>query len=225
MKKPAIIVTLLLLIGLLSMTGQALARSPIPGAAKGPPKTSEATREAETEVEPAHTPGAQATAHAGFHGKPQILRGTISAVDASSLTLTLEDGSSVQIGLTPATKIHIPGPKGLGNALTVGMRAFVMAYTDPAGRQLVARMLHVVPGQPVRAHRVGKVTAYTAGSSITIQATDGNSYTFALTSDTKILPEGQAAGPAAGSLVTVIAPRVPSSAGWTAKGIVVHPGP
>jgi hypothetical protein len=176
-------------------------------------------------MEPGHTPGAQATAHAGLHGKPQILRGTISDVQASSITLTLADGSSVPVGITPQTKIHVPGPQSAGDTLVIGMRAVVMAFNDPNGGGLVARMVIAIPGQPVRAHRVGTVTEYTAGSSITIQAKDGKLYTFALTADTKILPEERAADLAVGSVVTVIAPRVPSSTGWTARGIVVHPAP
>ncbi len=217
MKKLCAAIALILLIGLMAMTGHAMAGAPSPEAAKGPPGT-------ETEVEPGHTPGAQATLHAGLHGKPQIIHGTISAVDAASVTITPEGGSPVKIGLTPATKIHVPGPQSAGDTLLVGMRAVAMAYTDPATNELVARMVNVIPGQPMRVHRVGKVTAYTAGSSITILATDGNSYTFALTADTKILPAGQAANLAFGSLVTIIAPRVPSSLTWTAKGIVVHGG-
>ncbi len=215
MKKIVIVGMFVVLLGLLVLTERALA-SPAPAfEAKGPKGT-------ETEVEPGHTPGAQATAHAGMHGKPQIFHGTISAVDATSLTLALADGSPVTIGLTPATKIHVPGPQSAGDTLVVGMRAVAMAFTDPASNQLVARMVIQIPGQPLRVHRVGKVTAYTPGSSITIQATDGNSYTFALTADTKVLPEGQAANLAIGSLVTIIAPRVPASPVWTAKGIVVH---
>ncbi len=218
MKKIGIIGTLILLVALMAMTGHALAGAPVLD--KNPHGTDVATEG--IGAEPGHTPGAQATAHAGMHGKPQIFRGTLSAVDATSITITLEDGSSQQIGLTSATKIKVPGPQSAGDTLLVGMRVMAMAYTDPATNQLVARMVHAIPGQPVRVHRVGKVTAYTEGSSITIQATDGNSYTFTLTADTKIINEGQAAPLGVGSLVTIIAPRVPSSLGWAAKGIVVH---
>ncbi len=221
MKKIAVVGTLVVLIGLIMMTGRAMAGSLPVGEAKGPHGTEETP--SGTEVEPGHTPGAQATAHAGLRGKPQIFRGTVSAVDASSVTLTLADGSSVTIGLTTGTKVKVPGPQSAGDTLLVGMRAVVMAFTDPSdSSRLIARMAIAIPGQPVHVHRVGNVTAYTAGSSITIQATDGNSYTFVLTADTKILPQDQAANLAVGSLVTIIAPRVPASLDWTAKGIVVH---
>jgi hypothetical protein len=167
------------------------------------------------------TPGAQATAHADLHGKPTILRGTLTALDAASLTLQQADGTSVTVGLTPETRIRVPGPNAGGDTLLVGMHVVVMAVAD-SNNQLVARAVMAVPGQPVLTHRVGIVTAYTAGSSITIQATDGNAYTFGIQPDAKILPPQQAASLAVGSNVTVIAPRVPAESGWTAIGIVVH---
>src|SRR5512135_872840 len=100
-------------------------------------------------VGPQKTPGPPANANpnsqAALHGKPTIYKGTIFAVSASSLTLTLSDGSQV-----------------------------AMAITDQ-NNNLVARAVMAIPGQPLRVHRVGTVTGYTAGSSITIKATDGNS--------------------------------------------------
>ena len=167
-------------------------------------------------------PGAQATTQAGLHGRPTIYRGTISAVDAASLTLTLGDGTSMTTGLTADTKIRVPGPNAQGDTLLVGMQVVAWAYADANGN-IVARAVMAVPGKPVIAHRVGTVTEYAAGSSITITAVDGNAYTFALTAETKILPAERAAELAVGSRVTVIAPRDPAALGWTASGIVVHP--
>ena len=168
------------------------------------------------------TPGAQATAQAGLHGKPAHFRGTITAVDASSLTLQLADGTSVTIALTAETRIKVPGPQAQGDVLLVGMQAMVMATGD-ATLGWTARSVVAIPGAPVRTHRVGTVITYTAGVSISIEATDGQTYTFALTADTKILPAEQAASLAVGSLVTIIAPRDPAALTWTASGIVVHP--
>jgi hypothetical protein len=73
------------------------------------------------------------------------------------------------------------------------------------------------------AHVVGTVTAYTAGSSITVQGADGTLATYALTATTKILPAARASLLAVGARVTIIA--APASAGGTptATGIVVHP--
>ena len=156
------------------------------------------------------------------HGKHQHFRGTISAVDASSLTLDLKDGGSQTFSLTPATRIKIPGAKVTGNTLQAGMDAMVLAVTDSGG-DLTTLMVLVIPGKPTRTHRVGTVTAYSPGSSITIQASDGKSYTFALTADTKVLPAERAGELEVGSRVTIIAPRVPSDLDLIATGIVVHP--
>jgi hypothetical protein len=70
---------------------------------------------------------------------------------------------------------------------------------------------------------VGVVTAYTAGQSITIQAKDGASYTFALNAEIKLLPPERADKLTIGSRVTIIAPRDPASGGVTVLGIVIHP--
>jgi len=52
--------------------------------------------------------------------------------------------------------------------------------TTEAVDEFTAVKVQVVPGKPARIHRVGVVTAYTAGESITILAKDGNEYTFEL---------------------------------------------
>jgi len=229
MKRISILGIVILILALMLATTQAMARSLAVSASRtgNPHKTgTPAAGTPAVDQGAANTPGAKATEQAGkhgLHGKPEILRGMLASVDASSMTITLADGTTATVGITPDTKIHVPGPQSAGEVLVAGMRVVVMALTDPNTDGLVARMVIAIPGQPVRAHRVGTVTAYTAGSSITIQATDGNSYTFALTGDTRILPQDRAGDLAVGSLVTVIAPRVPSSLDWTAKGIVVHP--
>lgn len=179
---------------------------------------------------PPFTPGAAATAQAGQqgqqgpHGQPTILRGTITILvpptSPTSMTIKLDDGSTQTIGLTTDTKIKVPGPKSEGDVLLVGMRVIVMAFPDQ-NSNLVARMVLAIPGQPVRVHRVGTVTAYTAGASITIKATDGNTYSFSLTPSTQILPSGSQV--TVGAFVTIIAPRDPSTLVWTATGIVVQP--
>ncbi len=232
MKKIALLGVAILVIALMAATTQVLA-SPLTVTAKGtgnPHDTGATPTGDATHGPPAGnpnpslaTPGAEATAHAGLqHGKPEIYRGTIASVNSTSLMLTLDDGSSLTIGLTPDTKIKVPGPQSAGDTLAMGQHVMVMAFRD-SGNNLVARMVVVIPGQPQRVHRVGTVTSYTPGSSITIKASDGSSSTFTLTTDTKILPQDQAANLKVGSLVTIIAPRVPSSTTWTAIGIVVHP--
>ncbi len=244
MKKLHLLAVLGVVAGLALVSTQALANAAAaggglpeaPGGTHGPPATMTVGPGTPTPTAehpggpPPMTPGAKATEEAGQqgqqgqHGPPQILRGTITGLtpttDPTSMTLKLDDGSSIPIGLTTDTNIHVPGPKSEGDTLLVGMHVVVMAFTDQ-NNNLVARAVLVIPGQPVRVHRVGTVTAYTAGSSITIKATDGNSYTFNLTLGTQVLPSGSQV--TIGALVTIIAPRDPSTLVWTATGIVVHP--
>lgn len=173
-------------------------------------------------VGPAVTPGAKATEKASgradkLTGKPEHYKGTITNVAADTLTLDAS-GTSVTVGLTTDTRIHVPG----GGALQTGQTVMVLARRDQ-NNNLVASGVQVIPGKPAIAHRVGIVTAYTLGASISIRAHDGNTYTFALSADTKILPAGRADQLAIGALVTIIAPRNPAVQGLTASGIVVHP--
>jgi hypothetical protein len=102
------------------------------------------------------------------------------------------------------------------------MNVMVQAIRDQGGN-LIARSIMVIPGKPAKIHRVGIVTAYTAGVSITIQGKDGNAYTFALNGETKLLPPERAGSLGVGSRVTIIAPRDPSGSDVIAKGIVIHP--
>jgi hypothetical protein len=223
MKKILFPVTILTLLGLFFATAQVLAS---PAALTGSMKP------------PVKTPGAQATEVAtemGMqgNGNPQGIgnpqgqrvnyRGIISVVNASSLTLTLGDSSSLVFSLNAATRIKIPT---LGNSATTadmasGMHVNLNA-TDNAG-VLTARIVLVVPGKPTLTHRVGTVTVYQPGISITIQAQDGNTYTFLLTAGTKILPVERAGQLAAGVRVTIIAPRDVAGGTLTAMGIVVQP--
>jgi hypothetical protein len=67
------------------------------------------------------------------------------------------------------------------------------------------------------------VTDYQPGVSITIEDKDGNAYTYLLTEETRILPAEREEFLAAGSRVTIIAPRDVASVDLVARGIVVHP--
>lgn len=182
---------------------------------------------------PAKTPGAQATEKANEKatkqarqpqkGKHEHFKGMISAVDTTSLTLTLRDGSSVTIGLNADTRIKFPGPKNSGTpAIQPGMNAMVQAILDQ-NNNLIASKIMVIPGKPSKIHRVGIVTEYIAGSSITIQDKKGNTYTFALSAETKLLPAERAELLQVGSRVTIIAPRDAATGGVSVKGIVIHP--
>lgn len=213
--KSALFLIITILVSLFLLTGQVFAGP----AAKPTPKAPK-------------TPGAKATekaderatkmAEKGKKGKPEHYRGTIDAADGASLTLKLDDGSTVTVGLTAETRIQVPGQGGGVEALQPGLKAMVQAYRDE-NDALVARSVHVIPGRPTRMHHVGWVTDYQPGISITIQAHDGQLYTFLLTAETRILPVERAGQLAAGSRVTIIAPRDVSATEATAKGIVVHP--
>ncbi|HEU0293497.1 MAG TPA: DUF5666 domain-containing protein [Anaerolineales bacterium] len=182
-----------------------------------------------------NTPGANATQRAEEKatqqaskenqpkGKHEHYQGIVTAADATSLTLTLRDGSSVTIGLTPDTRIKFAGPKWAApTSIVAGMTANVQALRDE-NNNLVARMVLIKPDKPSKIHRVGIVTEYAPGASITIQAKDGNTYTFTITGEIKLLPPERADQLAVGSRVTIIAPRDPATGGWIVKGIVVHP--
>ena len=188
-----------------------------------------------------NTPGANATkkaeekateqandakdnAHEGqLKGKREHFKGTVTAADSASITLNLRDGSSVTIGLTADTRLKFPGPKDSApTSIQSGMTANVQAIRDE-NNNLVALRVMVIPSKPSKIHRVGTVTEYTPGASITIQDKDGNTYTFTITGEIKILPPERVDQLAVGSRVTIIAPRDAATGGVIVKGIVVHP--
>jgi hypothetical protein len=76
---------------------------------------------------------------------------------------------------------------------------------------------------PLPSQKVGWVTAYTPGVSITIWDHKSLYYTYVLTPDIKILPKNRVGELAIGSRVTILARRDPTTLGWIAFGIVVHP--
>ncbi|MHB0965860.1 MAG: hypothetical protein ACYC36_05330 [Bellilinea sp.] len=171
-------------------------------------------------------------------GKKYHFRGEVVAVDAASLTVKLKTGEEMVFALTETTSFKIPT---LGSAtweqLNVGVQVVVQAVKTsvdpaapvateavvPAADEFTAVRVQVVPGKPVRIHRVGVVTAYTAGESITILARDGQEYTFELSETTKILPEERVDLLVVGAKVTIISRRDPTGGPLAAQGIVVHP--
>jgi len=217
MKRYRIFLALTLGIALLFVTTQAFASPVNMPEAKGTP---------------VHTPGAPATEKANSngagqannpHGKHENFKGIVTAIDTNNITLTVRDGSSVTVGLNSDTRVKFAGPKDSApSGIQVGMNVMVQAILDQSGN-LIARAIMVIPGKPTKIHRVGVVTAYTAGSSITIQDKNGNSYTFTITGETKLLPAERAGMLAVGARVTIIAPRDPATGGVTVKGIVIHP--
>jgi hypothetical protein len=187
-------------------------------------KTPKATKVDKKATNQAEKTDVKATKQAekGSKGKHENFKGTVSAYDASSITLTLKGGSSVTIALTADTRIKFAGKKDSGATIEAGMTAMVQALRDENGNY-TARAVMVIPGKPVKIHRVGTVTEYTAGSSISIQDKDGNTFTFTLSAQTKLLPTERAGELTVGSRVTIIAPRDPASGGVNVTGIVIHP--
>ena len=83
------------------------------------------------------------------------------------------------------TKIKIPTMKNVTlEDINLESRAVVQSRADDTGA-LVARKIQMIPGKPTKIHRVGVVTGYTAGSSITVMDKDGNSTQYTLDPDTK----------------------------------------
>lgn len=231
MRKFAILMITAVLLGSLWFVfqpGSAVDAAGIVG--KNPHKTpvvkeiEKATLKAEKKAE--KTPGyeKEKTENAKIPGKKVNFKGVVQSVDASNLVIELNAGGTQSFKVGTFTKVKIPtlGKDATLSDLLPGVQVNVQAVKDEADGLSAVKIL-VVPGQPMHVHRVGSVTAYTAGSSITIEALDGKSYTFVVTADTKILPKDRASLLAVGVQVTVIAPRDVTGGPVTAMGIVVHP--
>ena len=121
------------------------------------------------------------------------------------------------------TKVKIPTVKHPTiEQIKLNFEVVVQVKADKTGA-LIAQKIMVVPGKPTIFHRVGIVTEYIAGTSITIKDKDGNTTTFLLTANTKISPKKLADTLAPGDKVTIISRRDPAGGPLTAQGIVIHP--
>ena len=153
----------------------------------------------------------------------EIFKGTISQISGDFLTLTIKNESDETFLITQSTKVKIPSLKGAAfSDLEIGWQAVIKAIRGVDG-SLTAVTILVIPGKPTLLHRVGTVTEYLPGASITIQDKSGELFTFLLTPETKILPPPRADELSIGSLVTIICPRDVGAGELTAKGIVIHP--
>jgi hypothetical protein len=149
--------------------------------------------------------------------------GEVLEVGGASLRIKTKTGEEVSLVVTEETSVKIPTLKGASLAdIRVGVHVLVQAVKAEDGT-LTALRISVSPGKPAPKHHVGEVTAYEAGASITIQARDGNEYTFLITEDTKILPADRVEELAVGRTVTIISPRDVTGGPFVAAGIVVHP--
>jgi hypothetical protein len=221
MKKYPLLLLLLLSLALLVTSTQAFAS---PALDSGSPTETPTATPTNTPTEPPNAAtqlaNFNATRQAGKpHGNREHLKGTVSAVDTTSLTLTLGDASSVTIGLDPKTRMLSATPKGSRPGhIRLGDVALVQAIRTSSD-SLVALFIMVMPSKPSRVHRVGTVTDYVAGVSITIQERNGAPVTFAINDGTKIMPSDRASLLAKGLQVTIIA----QSDTAAAIGIVISP--
>jgi len=183
-------------------------------------------------------------------GKKYHFRGEVTEVTATTLSVTLKGGEKMVFALTDATTYKIPtlGSGVTWDKLNVGVQVMVTAVkpveepvdpnatvtdvptVDPSATQVAvageftAVKVQVIPGKPVKIHRVGVVTEYVPGEKITIEAkNDGQLYTFELSEDTKILPKDRVDLLVVGAKVTIISRRDPTGGPLAAQGIVVHP--
>lgn len=159
------------------------------------------------------------------HGQKSNWRGVITFIDCTVPTMTVDTGggNSVIFALTTDTKVGIGSMRnGSCLDLVVGEKVMVQGTDDGQGN-LTATAVRAVPGKPTQVHRVGIVSDYVPGVSITILAHDGNYYSFLVGPNTKILPTDRANELAVGRLVTIIARRFFGAGPWPAQGIVVHP--
>lgn len=247
MKKIQMVVTIGMLLGLLFAAANVFADSQPMAAGLAKPtkventpgaKATEKANERATQGlgnAPDNTPGAKATEKAnerategrGNRGETRMtFKGRVTAAGGGSLTLLLVSGDSITFVVTDIAKIKVPT---VGSSATLaevkpGVQVLVQAYQAEDG-SWTALYIHVVPGKPEKIHRVGIVTEYMTGVSITIRAKDGNTYTFAITADTKILPWHRADQLGVGARVTIISPRDVTGGELTARGIVIHPNP
>jgi cytochrome c biogenesis protein CcdA len=147
--------------------------------------------------------------------------GTIKSLATPDFVVTTRQGD-VTVTTNDATRYHIQTKRNGGlSDLAVGDRVAVNGTPTSGG--LLAKQVAVAPGKPTIQHRVGIVTAYTAGSSITIKDVQGGTETFTLTSDTVIRGPNGTTTVKVGDRVTIVSRRDPDSNTFTATAIVVHP--
>ena len=182
------------------------------------------------------TPGPKATKQPGTKvpkekkatktpkGDKANFSGEVISVDAAGLTIKTGAGDELAFLVDEETTVKIPtlGKEATLADVRIGVRVIIRAVKAEDGT-LKAVSISVSTGKPAPKHHVGVVTAYAPGESITIQAHDGNEYTFLITEETKILPAERADELAVGRRVTIISPRDVTGGPFTAKGIVVHP--
>ena len=152
--------------------------------------------------------------------------GNITGMSGDSFALTTKDGD-VTITVNNRTKYKVPGVENatLQN-FSIGDRVAILAVevTTASGVDNVALHVALIPGRPVFIHRVGIIESYQAGVSITLRDKKGESSTFVVTNETKIVFKKGASNntePKVGDRATVIARRDPAADQFTARAIII----
>ena len=153
-------------------------------------------------------------------GRKYNFKGEVTSFDGGVIVITGKRGGTATVDAN--TEIKVSGPEGGAAAIQVGQQVMVQAVKVDNG--FLALRVHLFPNKPAHIHRVGQVTDYQPGVSITVQDKKGTT-TFQIAPDVKILPAVRVDQLKVGSRVTIISPaRVNKDAGHpVAKGIVVHP--
>jgi predicted nucleic acid-binding protein len=223
--KQKLLLTVLLIAGALVLLSSQAIAAPQSIEAKKTPAAADKDLEAKaTQKAEAQALKAEAKAlKAAEKVKKENYQGTISVVDAGSVTLLLKDGSVLVFAVTEETRLTMPTLKAATlEDFELGRNVKVKAIRAEDDT-LTALSMKLVPGKPEKKYRVGIVTEYTPGESITIQAKEDKLFTYLLTEDTKILPTEREALLQVGAKVTIISPRDLTRIDQTALKIVVHP--
>lgn len=115
-----------------------------------------------------------------------LVRGTVQSVSGN--VITLKSGATVTVDSN--TKYASPKKKEASLA-DVLPGVDIVAQVNKTGTTLLAVRVEILGVVVPQAVHAGQVTAYTAGSSITIKDAKAVSFTFVITSDTKInYPKG-----------------------------------
>ena len=167
------------------------------------------------------TPVLASSQNGATAGVKENYKGTITFIDATSIEIKQKGDTLVTISLSAETVVKIPTKHDATlTDLKAGMKVTIKALR--VDDVLTAKKIILIPGKPTKVYKVGVVTDYQPGISITIQAKNTSLYTFLVTAETKILPADQADKLVVGAVVTIIAPRDVTSLDRTAKAIVIH---
>ena len=149
--------------------------------------------------------------------------GTLANITVNSPNIIKIDTKKqlgVPVVVNTETKLHVPGLKTATLAnFKVGDRVAVLAAEITPGTY-TALHVNLIPGKPVSVQRVGTVSAYVAGTSITVTGKKGDISTFTINGDTTTVLKRGATGVTIGEKVTVTARRDPATDNYVAKTIL-----